>query len=96
MPAFLIVDTRITNPEAYEVYKAKARPIAEKHGGVYRVRGGAMEVVEDALWTPTRMVVVEFPDTAAARRFLADPAYEPVRAIRHANADSTIVLVEGF
>lgn len=95
MPAFLIVDTKITNPEAYEAYKAQAKPIAEKYGGVYRARGGAMEVVESDLWTPTRLVVIEFPDMAAAKAFMTAPEYQPVAAMRHANADCTSVLIEG-
>ena len=34
MAAFLVVDTAIENAEEYEKYKALARPIAEKFGGV--------------------------------------------------------------
>lgn len=41
MSAYLVVDTKINNPEVYEEYKKLAKPIAEKYGGVYRVRGGA-------------------------------------------------------
>ena len=33
MSAFIIVDTKINNPEAYEEYKALARPIAENMAG---------------------------------------------------------------
>ncbi|WP_205747762.1 DUF1330 domain-containing protein [Desulforhopalus sp. IMCC35007] len=39
MSAYLIVDTKINNAEVYEEYKKRARPIVEKHGGIYRVRG---------------------------------------------------------
>ncbi len=95
MPAFLIVDTQITDPVAYEAYKAQAKPLAEAHGGVYRARGGAMEVLEDDLWTPTRLVVIEFPSMAAARAFVQSAAYAPVRAIRRANARCTMALIEG-
>lgn len=62
MSAYLVVDTAIENAEEYERYKALALPIAESFGGVYRVRGGDMEVLETDLWTPTRMVTIEFPD----------------------------------
>ena len=53
MSAFLVLDTKINNPEAYEEYKALAKPIAEKFGGVYRVRGGDLDVLESTLWSPT-------------------------------------------
>jgi uncharacterized protein (DUF1330 family) len=59
MAAYLVVDTVIENADEYEKYKALAKPIAEKYGGVYRVRGGAMDVLENNLWTPTRMVIID-------------------------------------
>jgi len=40
MSAYLIVDTKISNPTVYEEYKKLAKPIAEKYGGVYKARGG--------------------------------------------------------
>jgi uncharacterized protein (DUF1330 family) len=30
-----------------------------KYGGVYRARGGAMDVLETDLWTPTRMAILD-------------------------------------
>lgn len=95
MTAYVIVDTKINDPEAYETYKAQAKPIAEKYGGIYRTRGGDMEVLESDLWTPTRIVVVEFPDMQAARDFANSDAYAPVKAIRHANAECTLIIVDG-
>jgi uncharacterized protein (DUF1330 family) len=46
MAAFLLVDTAIENVAEYEKYKALAKPIAEQYGGIYRVRGGNMDVLE--------------------------------------------------
>lgn len=95
MSAFLIVDTKIKNPDAYETYKAQAKPIAEKYGGIYRARGGEMDIVEGDLWRPTRMVIIEFPDMDRARAFVNSEEYKPVAAIRHANAECTVVIVDG-
>ncbi|MEE9321721.1 MAG: DUF1330 domain-containing protein [Granulosicoccus sp.] len=95
MSAFVIVDTLIENPEAYEEYKALARPIVEKYGGVYRARGGEMDVLESDLWTPSRIVVVEFPDMASARAFANSEEYAPVKSIRHKNSKCTLLIVEG-
>jgi len=95
MSAFLIVDTKIENPEAYETYKAQAKPIAEKFGGIYRARGGELEIVEGDLWQPTRMVIIEFPDMEKARAFVNSEEYKPVAAIRHANAKCTVVILDG-
>ncbi len=96
MSAFVIVDTKINNPEAYEEYKALARPIAEKYGAVYRARGGEMDVLENELWTPTRIVMLEFPDMQSARDFLNSEEYAPVKAIRNANAECTTIIIDGM
>ena len=95
MSAFVIVDTKIKDPVAYEEYKTLAKPIAEKFGGIYRTRGGEMEVLESDLWSPTRIVVVEFPDFDSAKRFANSEEYAPVKAIRHANSDCTLIIVDG-
>ena len=96
MAAFIIVDTRINNPEAYEEYKALARLVAEKYGGVYRARGGEIDAYETTLWAPTRIVIVEFPSREQANAFLNSEEYAPVKAIRLANADCTTIVVEGI
>lgn len=94
MSAYVIVDTKIKNAEEYEKYKALARPIVEQYGGTYLARGGAMQVLDDELWSPTRLVLLQFPDTDAARDFFDSDEYAPVKAIRHEHADSTSVIFE--
>jgi len=95
MSAFIIVDTKVSGPEAYEEYKKLAKPIAEKHGGKYRARGGELDILETDLWTPTRIVIIEFPDMQSARAFVDDEEYAPVKKIRHANAACTLFIVDG-
>ncbi len=95
MSAFVVVDTKINNPEAYEEYKKLAKPIAEKYGGVYRVRGGTMDVRETGLWTPTRVVIIEFPDFQSAQAFVDSKEYAPVRPLRLKNAECTLFIVDG-
>ncbi len=96
MSAYLIIDTKVNNTQAYEEYKRLARPIVEKYGGVYRVRGGAMDVRETSLWTPTRIVVIEFPDMKSARAFVDSEEYAPIKPLRVNNADCTLFMVEGM
>jgi len=95
MSAFIIVDTKINNPTIYEEYKKLAKPIVEKHGGVYRARGGAIDVIEDSLWSPTRIVIVEFPDMKSARAFIDSDEYKPVKLLRTENADCTLFILDG-
>jgi uncharacterized protein (DUF1330 family) len=95
MAAYLVVDTRIGDAEAYERYKLGAKPIAERHGGEYLARGGALTVLEAGLWTPSRLVIIRFPDAAAAKAFADDPEYQPLKAVRQGAATCTLAIVEG-
>lgn len=95
MSAYIIVDTKITNETEYEEYKRLAKPIVEKHGGLYRVRGGTLDIIEADLWTPTRIVILEFPDMSSARAFIDSEEYAPVKKMRHQNAECTLFIVDG-
>ncbi|MFD2208046.1 DUF1330 domain-containing protein [Kiloniella antarctica] len=96
MSAYILVDTKINNLEIYEEYKVLAKPLAEKYGGIYRTRGGDMEVVENDLWSPTRIVLIEFPDMESAKRFINSSDYAPIKAMRHANAECTLTILDGI
>lgn len=96
MAAFIIADVDIRDAEAYKEYLPKAKALAEKHGGRYRARGGELDVVDAELWTPTRLVIIEFPDMKSAQAFARSDDYAPVAAIRHANSRSTVVIVDGM
>ncbi len=93
--AYIIADTKILDPEGYEEYKAAARPIAERFGGAYLARGGELRVHDDDLWSPHRLVIIEFPDMAAADAFIDSDEYAPVARLRHRYAESTLVVVDG-
>ena len=95
MAAYLVVDTDLTNPELYEQYKLKARPIAEQYGGEYLVRGGKLSVKETDLWSPVRMVVVRFPSSEQAEKFYQCAEYQEVLKISKQSARRTVCIVEG-
>ena len=96
MPAYLIVDTDLTAPERYEDYKRQAKPLAEQYGGEYLVRGGAMDLKENDLWSPTRMVVVRFPSVEKAQAFYHSAQYQQVLEISKESARRTVVLDAGL
>lgn len=95
MAAYLVVDTLLDNPELYEQYKLKAKPLLEQYGGEYLARGGALTLKESALWSPTRLVLVKFPDVATANRFYESPEYQEILKISQQSARRTVVIVEG-
>ena len=94
-PAYIVVDVDIHNPEIYEEYKQNVVPIVTSFGGEYIARGGALDVVQDELWRPTRMVLLKFPSMDQAKAFVDSPEYAPVKQMRLDNSAGTLVIVEG-
>ncbi len=95
MATYLIVDTALDNPARFEDYKALAKPIVESFGGEYLARGGALTVKESDLWTPTRLVLIRFPDATTAQRFYDSPEYAKALPISKESARRTMVMLEG-
>ncbi|WP_294224418.1 DUF1330 domain-containing protein [uncultured Shimia sp.] len=95
MPAYLIYDVDIHDPEPYGQFMAQVKPLVEKMGGTYLVRGGAHEVLEGD-WTPGRIVLFEFPDMDSARALFNSPEYAPLKALRQSCSTGNAVIVEGL
>ena len=95
MSVYLVVDITVRDLEMYKEYVRKAPSYIEKYGGIYRVRGGEVEILEGE-WSPQRLVVVEFPTREKAKAFLNDPGYQAVAAIRHQAAITNMVLADGW
>ena len=60
MAAYLVVDTLLDNPELYEQYKLKAKPLVEQYGGEYW-RGGALTLKGDRTLVPNAAGAGEIP-----------------------------------
>ena len=95
-PYYLIGDVDIHNMDEYKIYMQNTKPIVEKYGGEYLVRGGNIEAKDTQLWEPTRMVLVKFPNKASAEEFYESEEYKPFKEVRHKNASSTIIFVESL
>jgi uncharacterized protein (DUF1330 family) len=94
MPAYVIVQIKIHDPETYERYKILAPPSIAAYGGRYIVRGGQTVTLEGT-WEPPRLVVLEFPDLEKARAWWASPEYAEAKALRQSVSDADMIAVEG-
>ena len=95
MPAYVIVETDIFDPEQYEQYKAASPAAVAAGGGRFVVRGGELTGLEGD-WTPSRVVLLKFPDMAALKAFLNDPEYQPLKNLRLRAAETQMLAVEGI
>lgn len=95
MAAYVIVQGTITDQEKYDQYKTLTPATVEQYGGRFLVRGGAMEHLEGE-WDVARLVMLEFSDMDAARRWYASPEYQAAKAVREGAATMTFTLVDGY
>jgi uncharacterized protein (DUF1330 family) len=95
MPAYVVVQVDVKDPQIYEQYKRLAPPSIAEHGGRYLARGGATQVLEGT-WSPARLVILEFPDAGRAQAWWASQQYAQAKALRQSCAHTEMLLVEGL
>jgi uncharacterized protein (DUF1330 family) len=94
MRAYVIAEIEITNPEGYKAYAALVPATIEQFGGRFLVRGGKAETLEGE-WPERRRVVIEFPSVEAAKKWWDSPEYAKPKALRRANSNGRLLLLEG-
>jgi uncharacterized protein (DUF1330 family) len=95
MPAYVIVETDIHEPERYEQYKAASPAAVAAGGGRFVARGGELAVLEGD-WHPKRLVVLEFESLEAAKRWYESDTYQEAKKLRDGAANLRMVAVEGI
>jgi uncharacterized protein (DUF1330 family) len=95
MPAYVVVDITVNDPQTYERYKLLAPPSIAAYQGKYLVRGGRCETLEGE-WDPTRLVILEFPSAEVARAWWESEEYAAAKALRQASASTEMLLIDGF
>ncbi len=94
MPAYVVLDIDVTDPEVYARYKELGPSAVAAYGGRYLARGGRVESLEGS-WRPARFVMLEFPTLEAGRAWWASAEYAEAKALRHASTRTDLLLVEG-
>lgn len=93
---YLVVESKVTDPVAYEIYKQLAQAAIAQYGGRYLVRGGAIEMLEGKWTGAPRLVIVEFDSVELAKQFYDSPEYRAAREARAGAADMNMLVVEGL
>jgi uncharacterized protein (DUF1330 family) len=94
MPAYVIVEADVTDPERYDQYKAASPAAVASGGGRFLVRGGELVVLEGD-WQPSRIVMLEFEDLEAAKRWYESEIYQEARKLREGAASFRAIAVQG-
>lgn len=94
MPAYVIAQLTVTDREGFEEYRQAVAPIIEAHGGRFLVRGADISSLEGIPRSP-QMILLEFPDKAAAERFYFSAEYQAIMPLRQNHSTGTVMVVEG-
>lgn len=95
MAAYLIfIRDRLRDGAAMAEYGARVQQSTAGHPIEPLVMYGAVETLEGA--EVDGVVLVRFPDAAAARAWYDSPEYTDARKFRHLGSDYRVMLVEGL
>ena len=72
----------------------KVKPLAEKFGGDYIIRGGKTKVLEGN-WEYPRTVVIKFPSYEKALEWYNSDEYKPIKQIRLENSIGNGIIIKG-
>jgi uncharacterized protein (DUF1330 family) len=95
MPAYLVADIEVTDPEGYAEYRRTVGASIAAFGGRFLARGGRTESLEGT-WQPKRLVIVEFASMERLQAWYESPEYAPALALRKRASVSSLVLTEGI
>jgi uncharacterized protein (DUF1330 family) len=94
MAAYLISDVTLRNAEAFHNYRTRAAQAIAQFGGRYLARGGAIEAIE-GVWSPTNIIIAEFPDMKRARAWYRSPEYAAALEFRDDALTRNLIFVDG-
>jgi uncharacterized protein (DUF1330 family) len=95
MPAYVLAEIEITNPEAYKEYTKAVPATVEKYGGKFLHRGGEITKFEGE-WPERRRVIIEFPSAAVAQQWWDSTEYAKPKAMRRAASNGRLLLFHGL
>ncbi|MBS7807409.1 DUF1330 domain-containing protein [Variovorax sp. PCZ-1] len=94
MSAYVIADVTVTDADQMAKYREWSTKAAAEFGATFMVRGGAITVLEGD-WKPSRVVILQFPDSETVKKWYAGETYTHARKLRENAGVMRMVMVEG-
>ena len=92
--AYLIAHIRVHDEEEFERFKDLSQNAILEHGCRVLVRNPNPETKEGSV--SGMVILIEFDDISAARKFYDSDSYRAARAEREVSAETDLLLVEGL
>jgi uncharacterized protein (DUF1330 family) len=94
MPAYVIGEVKIIDPEIMKGYGAMVAAAVKQYGGRYLARGAEPDVLEGG--PAHNILLIEFDDVESARRWFASPEYKAAKARRRGGSNLRLILIDSF
>jgi uncharacterized protein (DUF1330 family) len=94
MPAYIVGDIHITDPDTYQAQVPTALATVARFGGRIVAGGGKIELLDGGPM-PERIVIIEFPDAETARRWYRSDDYQSALKVRLSSSHGRLLLIEG-
>jgi len=92
---YIIAQLKFTRRELYDRYQARFFDVFRRFKGRVLVADEQPQVLEGR-FERDKVVVLEFPDRAAAMEFQESSDYAEIAADRKAGADAVVIMVRGL
>ena len=91
---YIIAQVDVKNETEYAAYRAQVPATVAQYGGEFIARGGKSQGLEG---TPPagRTVIIRFPSYERALEWYNSPEYAGPLALRKANSEGRVLIVEG-
>lgn len=96
MPAYVIGQLEIHDPDAYQAYLDGFMPSFLRHGGELLATSRAETEVLEGTWAKPRTVIMRFPSLDSAKAWHEDPEYRTLSEIRRRTASTNLVVIDGI
>jgi uncharacterized protein (DUF1330 family) len=95
MTVYLIAQLNFKRRELYDRYQSRFAGVFKKFKGKL-IAADEHPVVLEGHWGCDKVVIMEFPDDAAAHEFLLSTEYREINVDRKAGADAIVLTVRGL
>jgi uncharacterized protein (DUF1330 family) len=95
MAVYIVAQLKFTRRELYDRYQSRFMDVFKKFKGKLFV-ADAHPVVLEGEWPRDKVVIMEFPDAAAAQEFQTSPEYQEISIDRKAGAEAVVLTVRGL
>jgi len=95
MSGYIIIHSRLTDPERFQDYVAASEDSVNKYQGKFFL-GGSVSKVLEGQHDKARTVIFEFPSVDKAQAWYNSDEYQSVKHLRDGTGEFDLVLVDSF